>query len=196
MYRTEELLKESIAAIERANRSKKYALEVEKLSSIDWETDTSKMEFYKIRNTSIKGMTIKGVEYIDTPTDRAEVRYFDDMCKLIDLVKSGSKIIPPLSLTKHKILDGVKVGEETNWFEGCYKASLTHHLNIKQMPVVMFETKEYRFRTEKWIIQHDGESVTFQSISDDQKYSFDLSCVSISEESSFGDILAIKATRY
>lgn len=194
MSRSDELLKQNVRNIEYINNSKKYAIEIEKVKSIDWETDIDKMDFSKLRNAQIKGLALKSVEYVDTP--EATIFYDDAMCELIDFVKDGNKIIPPLFLTTHKIMDGIKEKEETYWFDGHHRLMLSNHLKLKQIPIVKFEAEEYSFRVEKWDIQHDGESVTFQSIRDGQKYSFDLSYVSIDHEISYGDILVVRTERH
>lgn len=170
-------MNEHLGLIKRVEQVKK---EIHNLS-INWETDITKMDFSKLESGNPFGDNDKlRVDHItDNPVPVEDL--FEDkftairMFDFIEIVKTGEKIIPPITRVDYVFVNG-RIEKKLSFI--CNKGRrmlLARFLNHHSIPTIIWERiSEYTFNPEKYLFECVDDFLITTSKSDGKKYHIDL----------------------
>lgn len=126
---------------------------------INWETDIKKIDLEKL----FGGNPVKGLKYLRIDKIKIEPNPNKDelfstameserFLDLIELIKTGTKIIPPIYVDEYIIKDGIKEIKEPSWFvDGMHRRRIAACLQLPEIPIMVFERIDYYlFTPGKW----------------------------------------------
>lgn len=126
---------------------------------INWETDIKKIDLEKL----FGGNPVKGLKYLRIDKIKIEPNPNKDelfstameserFLDLIELIKTGTKIIPPVYVDEYIIKDGIKEIKELAWFvDGMHRRRIAACLQLPEIPIMVFERiTHYLFTPGKW----------------------------------------------
>lgn len=126
--------------------------------TINWATDPADMPFQNLAGCEMLKYAGKFLRMDKIKIDpKPELNLFYGMAdsmrfvNLIELMTSGSKIIPPIYTVDVSYIDGVRMEKEADLFDGQHRMRMAEFLGFTEIPIVVMERiSSYIFTLNKW----------------------------------------------
>lgn len=150
---------------------------------IDWETDKSKIDLSVLRSYSdCENVPVaQSIEYIETEKISQSIPLFCEnlsdsaqIMELVELIKTGRKIIPPVFNIYVKIIDGVVKSESELMFrDGMHRIRIASALELKEIPIIVNKTYSHFYHFSNNSIEVTDDEIIIKSESYTHRYSFE-----------------------
>ena len=151
--------------------------------NIDWETDKSKIDLSVLRSYSDSENVpvAQSIEYIETEKiSQSNPLFFESLSdsaqivELVELIKTGRKIIPPIFNIDIKTIDGVVKSESELMFrDGMHRIRIASALELKEIPIIVTKTYSHFYHFSNNSIKVTDDEVIIKSESYTHRYSFE-----------------------